>query len=110
MWEITAGTAAALLDDGGTAPLVARLCARNLLDVRDLSVFEYHALRMIAPLAAVPPHRSPAVLADAIFQLGRKWTDESWSEKLSRSASALIHAFSRKSAHDRSTNHNPWER
>jgi hypothetical protein len=110
MWRITVATARSLLGGEGRPPLIASLCARNLFDVRDLSVLEYHALRLLAPLAAVPKRRAPAVLADWAAQLGRKWTEETWSQKLARSARAAANALARKSAHDLSTNHHPWGR
>ncbi len=110
LWEITAGTASALFFGEERAPLVARLCARNLRAVRDPSVLRYHALRVLAPLAASTPHRSPAVLADSALQLSRTRTDERWNETLSRSIITLRHAFSSKSVFDRSANQHPWQR
>jgi hypothetical protein len=110
LWELTAGTTAALLH-GARPPVTARLVGRHLAEVRDLTVAEYHALRLLAPIAAVPRRRAPLVLGDALLQLGRRSPDQPWRAKLTRARGALVHAGTSKASHDLfNNNNNPWSR
>jgi hypothetical protein len=109
LWELTAGTAGALLY-GGRPPATARAVGRHLAEVRDLTVIEYHALRLIAPVAAAPRRRAPAVLGESLSQLASRGPEQPWRAKLSRAGGALRHASATKASHDVFNNNNPWSR
>lgn len=109
MWRLTAQSTDALLA-GAAPPLPLRLLGRNILQVRDLTVLEFHLQRVLAPLAAAPRAAAPTVLAGGLRELGAKCTEEGWRDKLGRSGAALRNARARKAVHDVSTNNHPWTR
>src|SRR5581483_5603120 len=57
VWEFTTRVQASLFA-GAPAPRAARVWGRGALEVRDLTVVEQHARRLLSPLAVLPARRA----------------------------------------------------
>lgn len=109
LWDLTAATGAAVLR-GERAPTLVRTLGRHLLEVRDLTVSEFHALRILGPALAVPRRRAAGVLRDRVLDLCRPDAGQTRREQLTRAAGALRHARATKASRDVLNNTNPWSR
>ncbi len=100
MWRSTAAAVDALFADRRT-PLPLRLWAQNLPRVRERTVFENHAQRWLSNLWALSPrHALAAMAATAVGEIGPS-PDETWRQKLARTARAVRNARARRSDHER---------
>jgi Uncharacterised nucleotidyltransferase len=98
VWDTTTAAMDALLYEG-RVPLSMKLWARDLHGVRDRTVIENHFRRVVGSFWALPPHRAARVAFGRVLDAMRPEVGESWRQKLSRSALALRHPFTRLSDH-----------
>jgi hypothetical protein len=99
LWRTTRAAAEAVLGEGAK-PLPLRLWARNLLSVRERTVFESHLGQWLEGFSTLP---APAALAHMLREVGgdlRPVGTEGWGEKLRRTGRAVRNAFRQKSIHD----------
>ena len=100
LWRATSEAVGALFY-GNEQPLSLRLWARDLGEVRDPTVAEGHARRLLSPFWSLPPHRA---IAGALQHVGRSFTpapNEDWSGKLTRIREAALHPTRRTTEHGR---------
>jgi hypothetical protein len=100
-WTTTIDAADALFL-GGSPPRAVRTWARNLAKVRERTVLENHLARWLSNFWALPASDAVRSLRSTFAREIRPGPDESWSEKLSRSARAVRNAALRRSEHDES--------
>jgi hypothetical protein len=99
LWQSTISTADAVTA-GARPTLAQRLWARNLIGVRERTVFESHLEGWISCFWTLRPSEAlPLALGNIIWDL-RPAAEEPWRAKLRRTRRALSHAAARKSEHD----------
>jgi hypothetical protein len=90
MWRTSTAAADALFHQGpATVPL--RVWARDLLEVRDATVFEGHVNRWLGTFWALPPHRALLATLTALVHDVTPAPGETWAGKLARIREALLH-------------------
>jgi hypothetical protein len=99
LWRTTTTAADAVLG-GRRRTWALSTWARNLRDVRERTVFEYHLGRWLAPFSALGPLAAAGVMGREIGRDLRPRPDEGWDQKLGRTGQALRRARVRKSEHD----------
>ncbi|HEX2044594.1 MAG TPA: nucleotidyltransferase family protein [Gaiellaceae bacterium] len=103
VWRTTEAARRALLGDG-PAPLSLRLWARNLAQLRERTVLEFHLARWLGGFWALPPRRAAARLASALAEDVLPAPGETWKAKLARARLALRDAAVARSLHEREIN------
>lgn len=93
VWDATHAAVEALLFEG-PAPWAMRLWARDLLSVRDRTVFENHVRRLAANFWALPLHRAVPVSARTLVREIRPIAGEAWRVKLIRIRRGVSNPFS----------------
>ncbi len=89
VWQTTTAALDALLAGRRTTPL--RLWARHVVQVREQTVLEQHLERLLAPFWGLPPRLATRQSVRALADEFRP-AQESWREKLRRSAKAVRRA------------------
>jgi hypothetical protein len=87
VWQTTRTTLDALLAGRRTTPLL--LWAGHVQQVREQTVFEQHLERLLSPFWGLPTRTAVRHSTRALVNEFRPAFDETWSEKLRRSALAL---------------------
>jgi Uncharacterised nucleotidyltransferase len=100
VWRATEAACRALLEDG-RRPWSLRLWARNLAQLRERTVFEFHLARWLSDFWAVPPERAAAGLASALAKELLPAPGETWKAKLGRARIAFRNAATARSEHER---------
>lgn len=100
-WATTVRAADALFL-GGSTPWAVRVWARNLEKARERTVLENHLARWLSNFWALPAPDAARSLGATFAREIRPAPGESWSAKLSRSATAVRNAALRRSEHDES--------
>lgn len=90
VWNTTCGAAEALVFDR-PPPASLKVWARNLLEVRDRTVFENHMRRWLSVFWALPPRPALRALATAVAHDLMPTSEESWGNKLGRAWEAVRH-------------------
>jgi hypothetical protein len=103
VWRATEAARHALLDDG-PRPWSLRLWARNLVQLRERTVFEFHLTRWLSDFWAVPWQEAIGGLASALAEEVLPAPDETWKTKLTRARLALRNAAAPRSQHERERN------
>jgi hypothetical protein len=99
LWHTTTHALDAVLEGTRTWPL--RLWASHLPDGRGQSVLEHHLERVLAPFWAYEPRVAGRRAVSALGGALRPAFDESWSEKLKRSTTAVRRPFKPVAEHRR---------
>jgi hypothetical protein len=100
LWHTVQATALALLAEGPT-PLLCRIWARNLSEVRERTVLETHLERWLSPLGAWPARQALAAAGAALRDDLQPAPGESWAAKLGSVSVAIRHSFMPESDHER---------
>jgi Uncharacterised nucleotidyltransferase len=100
VWRTTEAAGRALLDER-SAPLPLRTWARNLAELRERTVLEFHAARWLSGFWALPPGRAVAALPSTLARDVLPARDETWRTKLARARLALRNASLARSEHER---------
>ena len=99
VWEFTTRVQASLFA-GAPAPRAARVWGRGALEVRDLTVVEQHARRLLSPLAVLPARRALLEMAVSLVREVTPRDDEGWRAKTTRAGIAVRNAFRDRSGHE----------
>jgi hypothetical protein len=100
IWSTTRRAIASLFEAAPpTVPL--RVWARHLPPLRERTVLEVHAARLLRPFWELPPHRAVLELRAPLGALVRPDPGVTWSEKLLRVRHAVLHPRARLSAQHR---------
>jgi hypothetical protein len=99
LWRTTISAADAILRDG-SRPWSLRIWARHLPDVREPTVLESHANRMLSPHWMLPLRRATKATLSAAYWSSRPAPGETWTTKLRRSRHAMRDAFVERPRHD----------
>ncbi len=100
IWRATIAAVDALLSDQPT-PWALRMWAQNLGRVRERTVLENHLQRWLSDFWAMPPLAAARSLPRTFVEEIGPEGDESWRDKLSRTALAVRNASRRRSHQDR---------
>ena len=98
-WESTLDVADWLLGDG-PEPLLVRLWARYLRELREPTVLEMHLQEWMSPFWVAPPLTAARRAAGAFVGDFRPALGVTWPKKLRRIRRALAHPLASKSEHD----------
>jgi Uncharacterised nucleotidyltransferase len=91
VWSTTSAALDAFLTGRKTVPL--HVWAGHLSDLRVQTVLEHHLERMLSPFWGLPPATATRHAACALGNEFRPAFDETWGEKVRRSAAAVRRAF-----------------
>jgi Uncharacterised nucleotidyltransferase len=99
VWK-TMHEAAECLFYAGRTTVPLRTWSRHLSAVRERTVFENHIERWLSGIWGLPGHQGVGYAFRRMIDDVRPGFDETWSEKATRTAWALRHAFATRSKHD----------
>ena len=97
MWRTTRNAIRAVTGEGRSA--ATALWARHLYDVRERTVFEWHAKGAAAPLWGLPAARVPAAVVNQARNTAGPDAGEAWRSKVRRARLALRNAETARSEH-----------
>jgi hypothetical protein len=98
VWRATEAACRALLDEG-PRPWSMRLWARNLAELRERTVVEFHLARWLSDFWAVPPRSALLGLGSALAEEVLPAPGETWKSKVARARLALQNAAVARSEH-----------
>jgi len=95
VWRSTNAIVDAVLGEGASRPWLIRAAGRSLIAVRESTVFEVQAARLLAPIAIHEQRRVPAEVVRALVDSVRPGPGESWPGKLRRTGRQLVRPSTR---------------
>lgn len=93
MWTTTTAAIDTLLRDAPVVPLALRTWARHLASLRQPSILESYAARILGPAWALPRHKAARGMGSELCRTVLPYEGESWTSQLGRARHAVVRAF-----------------